>query len=1715
MKRPPPVIEPRGRAELRQELLARAQAWIPEWQPSDPAADPGIALLAIAARIESEVTKRLAQIPQKCYLGLLDWLGVHGLPGRAARVPVAFRMNPGASALDVGTIVQMRASPSDTSITLEVRDMPSLRASNIVTMIGADETGDRWFRAPPGILSLDPRPAVPNRWRPLSAVIDESEQLQLDPPQGLAPLDVIVDAQGREYEVTLVKDGLVSVDPPISAGGLSVDAVLTREVVFRPFSDGAIERQKHEMYFGGESLLDVKSAAIFEVSGSGGALPYAVWSYWGLEDKVSAPGVSAVPAWLPMQSATSGGRLFLLKHKGELAELECFGHSARWIRATLAPDAAARRQSVDKMTLAILYAGASLLHIEDKDLQVFGHEFTNAVHEARRNQTTQTSNDADSDTIDLAGIGGTAPLVMTRAFYPLGVEPRLFDAFYLGSKEAFSKAEASVTCQFQMGDQLDAPAVAFDDKSMVALAADGKLHIMRNLDPITVDATTPRYIATQPKGDDGRPITLDQLKRPGALRLSSAYYASASRGGAIWLYRNNSDRLTADGAWQSLQALPESADQQQQSDATPALTVLVKTDSGDGLRVYALRHGALYYRAVAENAAWHTPEPALPPLAMIVPIQMASGIAGPAEERNLLLCVTQQGEVHVGSAIDPWRKVTDVMLDGVTYPLAFTSDDRKTIRCVAKTRKQEHEKDRLVAFSFGVSAAEEAVAAPRPESIEAELCGDAFALLPRKSQLPGVIFLERKDEAVRPVVWYPFDLPTAERIPTYPPIGVSEMTCAPVMLTPTDIAFPINSANVEIAKIGTEPAVKEGLVSLRVALRIDEDLPAVDVASFRVGLFRRSKSVPSIFSVDAILTPGDERTSLLLLSEKANAWANAVTADLFTYSTSPRQGTTIPARQDAFEMEPGDATQPGENWFVRLWKADDSEWFSAVTGRSDAGGSAIIMLARSYPNLPGPAGGEAVSYEFFIRELADDNAVLLPAIQRPDLPDGIGEITSGTSFTLYDKNGSQLAPTNQRAFDLGTNAWAVLTQPLATAPAGNKIKKIEVLKIFRQWIALSEQRDIDPKLSWEYWNGSSWSVLKLRSDTTDDLLSAGELTFSVPADIAPTQVLGQQNYWIRARLVGGDYGRIQYVAGGKDGKTVVPDASNLHPPYVTRLRLKYTTGFVVPDFLVTLDGGVPRDQSEANRTPNAIVEYAIPLADQLAHLNANDDPQATAKPSHAGACVAMPEPDGAQSTTNAGIAIYLGFDQELSGEGIAILFDVVDGDFGDAGPLQVHVLVDGQFQLVPNHDATLGLAETGIIRLALSQSPQRVTLFGDSPLHWLRFSPNPLADPAAWRPRIKGVYLNAAEAIAAETIENERLGSSNGSPDQTVMLAKTPVLDKTLSLRVREPLDDDDAQQLRAAGTSVADGLGSLPGFWVQWTEVDDLLGCDAQQRAFTLDDDLGVVRFGNGIHGRIPPPGSDSIYAVMYQHGGGAAANQIAAWSDISLVTPLAGVQAVTTLDDAAGGADPEDADAALAFASTNLAMRGRAVTLGDFEQLSLQFAPAIGQVRARAGTKGIELLVAMRGATPVPSRATLRELRDALLAQAPPGLAQKDALVVRGPNLVDARLTLTLMIDSIENGAAVAQHVADAIATLLDPATGGIGGGGWRFGALPSDTDIAAALDRIGHLIGLTSPEFWTRVEPGMPSTRITAIGRNDLLRVAPEAILIKLQPATEKPS
>lgn len=1668
-----PAFGPHHESELRAALVRRLALWIPELRAKGGAEDVARAIVAIAARLETEVAQRLVRVPEKTFRGFLHWLGITGRSANAAQVPVVFSLAGGAEPVLAEPPIRLQAIAEGTPVVLEVAEALRLVPARLVAVIGADPARDAFFGPFPGLSpSAAPRPAA-IEWRLRSAAPALSTTVQLDPPTAFDADTVLMDAAGNRYRVTGAADGLVSIEPAIgtiagaasaSPEGLAAGARLTRALVFDPFAPTERDRQRHALYLGSRAGLDIRLPAVLELIG-GAPLAGCEWHLWGRTETVADPG------WIRLEVAGVDGRLFLAKPAAVVEPTRIGGVEARWLRATRPGQATDRPVQLTQLRLL---ANCT----EGRPALPAG--FAVPVS-------------ATPVEIGLEGIANTAPLVLDRPFFPLGREPRIFDAFHIGSAEAFSKPRAKVNLDFTLGMSFASPLVgAVPNRRPVAttpvIAAavlnDGRLRRIEVKD----DGSLSFLSLVQPVDDGGRPIGLARGPRLAAIAAGAQSLIAATDGRDVWLWRQpdapnaEADSIGAPGTGQT----------------TNLVMVMLPGESDPS--VFAVNDGVAYEHLAQEGtSAWEQrrlpvgiagQELTVRRLAPIVDADTGRAEVG-------VIAIAEDGSLFVLES-SRWRAVDGARADPAVQPLAVRTAEGDTVIVIRAAADSVSPGDAtpapLVAFRLDDPAAAVRLA-------RTPLIGSSLAHAARKDGAFAIVFATADPGgATRPAAWLPF---------TDPPVftcgdpggAFGVLADAPLRIRDDFWLFPLQQGSVGHG----DPAVDDIL------------LVAPQLAS-RYAIVAGAQTWNNEKNLIVDLTPDqpDKQiasvTSVRPLPDGGTAFRLDRLGRLDDGPVAIHRGLH-PARNgelagDELVLEQGDGSTAAGSLIAITWK-DGARIATVDRIEMDGGGGRVARLVAD-PAVT-PHDGD-VSYRN-VEPAKRLQARLRPALACPDEP-----------WQLTDKSLARVSlpavdglPAQDRLRVLYRLDRPDRRLILDTSrfPQQQKLGYV-VVAPFLALVVATPPLPRNPELAWEYWDGAGWWQIPDLVDETANLVRSGSVRFRVPANLQPTSVLGRDNHWIRTRLTQGDYGAetVSLVPDANDPpiQTVVRDRSNIHPPYVAELKISYSVccpvGF---ERVLTEDGGATRDQTAANDAPNATVEAFTPLATQLAPatLRGGEAPVDPVGDADAGdCCIGVGEANGGGETGTAverDPALYLGFAPNLASGPITLLFLLVDGNHGDAFPLRVEGFIDGAYRPLTSDDGTRGLSESGILTLYLPQPLQEASFFGRA-LHWLRLRPRPGFDAVAWQPRIRGVHLNAGWAQAAETHAAELLGSSDGSPDLTTSLARPPVIAGSLDLRVRESLADAAIQALRAGdATAVRDEVNGWPGPWVRW-HAGDPANAGPDDRVYSLDAATGRIRFGDGRRGRIPPIGRDNLLAAQYQTGGGAAANDVLAWTPITLVSPLAGVEATFAPEAAAGGADPQDAATALRFAAFNLACRDRAVTRVDLEHLALQSSPAVAQARALSAGGRLRLVVAMQGLEPLPSNAQRRALARFLAARTTPAIAAN--LRVVAPRLVSLRLRLALVITDLAAAGVVARDLGDRLTRLLDPASGGHDGGGWRFGETLTDTDLAVVLADLPHVLDLAAPAVIERVD-GHPG----ALAADQLVRLAPSSIDLRFSVPTSE--
>jgi predicted phage baseplate assembly protein len=257
------------------------------------------------------------------------------------------------------------------------------------------------------------------------------------------------------------------------------------------------------------------------------------------------------------------------------------------------------------------------------------------------------------------------------------------------------------------------------------------------------------------------------------------------------------------------------------------------------------------------------------------------------------------------------------------------------------------------------------------------------------------------------------------------------------------------------------------------------------------------------------------------------------------------------------------------------------------------------------------------------------------------------------------------------------------------------------------------------------------------------------------------------------------------------------------------------------------------------------------------------------------------------------------------------------------------------------------------------------------------------------------------------------LGTSNGIEWMVFQLRYRNPYESTVQVYVHE-------------GVTGVDGPAP-----VEWLRVTNLIEYGANDAVFTVDTTEGGyvnVRFGDGVHGRIPSVNVQ--ISSSYRYGVGSDGN-VSAGSIIQLYTSVPGIMSVSNPNPATGGSDAESMESMRSSIPRSLGNNNRAVTLDDFATLPLK-VPGVAKANATwsSGVPGT-VNVYVAPATPTaPSAALKTAVQDYVNPRA---ILGKTA-VAADPTYVGINITATVNVVGTMVQAWVVADVIAALNALFD---------------------------------------------------------------------------------
>ena len=428
-----------------------------------------------------------------------------------------------------------------------------------------------------------------------------------------------------------------------------------------------------------------------------------------------------------------------------------------------------------------------------------------------------------------------------------------------------------------------------------------------------------------------------------------------------------------------------------------------------------------------------------------------------------------------------------------------------------------------------------------------------------------------------------------------------------------------------------------------------------------------------------------------------------------------------------------------------------------------------------------------------------------------------------------------------------------------------------------------------------------------------------------------------------------------------------------------------------------------------------------------------------------------------EETPKPGNAFYLGYQEDLAGNTLAISFRCATEGIGidpDNPPLAWECWSSERRTWVPLpvlRDDTGGLNRRGVVELALPYDFGAADV-GLKRAYWVRCrvtEPEPEQPMYTASPKIlvtdSYTIGGTVPATHASPIVGEVLGLSSGKPGQRFQVAQTPML----------PLG-------RGETVEVETEAG-----WEKWEEVPDFSDSGPDDRHFVCDPIHGEIQFGPSIrqpdgttrqYGAVPPKGA-RIRLSRYRVGGGTIGN-VGPGTLTVLKSSIPFVSGVTNREAAFGGRDAETLEHAKMRGPRQLRTRNRAVTAEDFEVLALEASSSVARARCvhprpgsndpPPGTVRLYLVPSLEGVM----KPTPRQLKvsEALAADVRAYLDERrllgTALDIRTPPYVWVSAQVKIKVQNRLEAATVRQRVEDELYRFIHPLIGGRDGKGWPFG-------------------------------------------------------------------
>lgn len=607
-------------------------------------------------------------------------------------------------------------------------------------------------------------------------------------------------------------------------------------------------------------------------------------------------------------------------------------------------------------------------------------------------------------------------------------------------------------------------------------------------------------------------------------------------------------------------------------------------------------------------------------------------------------------------------------------------------------------------------------------------------------------------------------------------------------------------------------------------------------------------------------------------------------------------------------------------------------------------------------------------------------------------------------------------------------AFAVYTTGLITAGQEQDLSLIK-RKPPHQIEFVPAETNVE-EIALEYYNGTGWKRLVCETDCTR-MFSAGrkgdyEIKFLCPQDWKPIQTGSYEGRCLRVRLLKAD--------------NCYMTPCNHTCPVIEQLKISYSYEgkFERPQYLERLWGTMRKDLTDDYRRRKPMTVF----------------------------CPSVHEED----------AIYFGFEQRLK-EGPIMMYFEFDQNTGFEGiKLSAEYSTKHGFRRMKILDGTDGFSHTGIICFMPPEDFAGTTL-GGVERYWLRITgKDGIKKDTACHPVLKKVCLNGVLVNNVETLDEEEFYVEQIQPDMSFTLTEGNILDADIWVNERDCCSMEQMNEmLRMCPEKVRaeyDMSGNIQDFFVKWEEVEDFGNSGPKDRHYILDRSHNKVRFGGGVHVKIPGVTNSVSFLANVKVCDGSNGN-VGAGEIVDFVSNVHFYGSFYNPLPAFGGTDQEALDAVLQRGAGLMSNRHRLLTKMDYIREIKAISQNIDKVSCIVGEtpegkvspEHICLVVLMKDFIEG-SRSFIREaagIKGELYSKCEMTI-ERDKLSIIQPIPVEISVELWVKGDGQEENFEIQNRLTKMLQMFLDPVSGG-SGSGWQIGMLPDTAQILMRLHASVH--------------------------------------------------